>query len=140
MAQPDKDIPQDDAVDQESRRDAEGNEVGKRIEFAPEWAFDAAHAGHAAIEQIKNAGQQDEHQAQFDLLEVAGREVGLDDFGQGDKAAEEVAGGEEVGQKVNLELRLGGFGGRRAGGGVRHNHEGFTQIPPERFRRRRRDR
>jgi hypothetical protein len=43
------------------------------------------------------------------IKEICGRHVRLYDFGQGDKAAEQVAGSEEVGKEVDLKFRLKGF-------------------------------
>jgi hypothetical protein len=58
-----KHLAQHDAMHQKRRRGAEGNQIGQGIEFPAKGAFDAAHAGQAAIEQIENAGQQDESSA-----------------------------------------------------------------------------
>ena len=38
---------------------------------------------------------------QFDRLKTVG-EIGFDDFGQRDKSAEKIAGGEQVRQEINL--------------------------------------
>ena len=52
---------------QKRGRDAERNQIRQRIEFAPERAFRAAHPRHPAIEQIKNAREQNEAEREFDL-------------------------------------------------------------------------
>jgi hypothetical protein len=61
---------QHDALDEKCGRDAEGNQVGERIEFAAERTFHAAHARDAAVEQIKNAREQNEREREFDLREI----------------------------------------------------------------------
>src|SRR6266403_981733 len=93
---------QNHAMDQEGGGRAEGNQVRQRIEFAAEGAFDAAHARDPAIEQIEYARQQDKAQRDFDRVKIARGDVGFYDFGQSNKAAEEVAGREEVGEKIDL--------------------------------------
>ena len=49
-----------DAMHEKRRRGPERNQIRQRIEFAPERTLRAAHARHAPVEQIKNAGRQDE--------------------------------------------------------------------------------
>ena len=89
-----------DAMHQERRRGAEGNQVRQRIKFAAERAFRAAHARHPAVEQIEDAGQQDEAERHLDLAKIVGsRGVGLHDLRQRHKAAEEVARRQQVGQE-----------------------------------------
>ena len=48
---------------QKRRSDAERNQIGQRIKFAPKRTLHATHAGDAAIEQIENARQQNESRA-----------------------------------------------------------------------------
>src|SRR5437870_10419594 len=93
-------------MDQESRRRAERNQIGQGIEFAAKRALDTAHAGHTAIEQIKDAGEQNKSQGNFDLSKPL-REIRFDDASESDKSAEEVSSGEKVGKEINLQLRLG---------------------------------
>jgi hypothetical protein len=97
-------------MDQESRRRPKGDQVGQRIKLAAKRALNTAHAGNSAIKEIKDASQQNKAQTQLNLIkEICGRHVRLYDFGQGDKAAEQVAGSEEVGKEVDLKFRLKGF-------------------------------
>ena len=63
-------VRQHDALHQKRRRHAEGNQIRQRIEFAPERAFRAAQPRHAAVQQIKNARQQNEREREFDLAEI----------------------------------------------------------------------
>ena len=67
-----KHVLQHDPMDQKSRRRPEGNQVRQRIKFPAKRALHAAHARQAAVEQVKNARQQDEHQRQFDLRVKSG--------------------------------------------------------------------
>ena len=53
---------QHDAMHQKRRGHAEGDDVGQRIELATERAFGPAHARHPAVEQIEDAGQQNEEE------------------------------------------------------------------------------
>ena len=104
-----------EAMNQESGRRAEGNQVGQGIKFPAEIAFHSAHARQTAVEQVENAGQQDERQRQFDFQKGAGVELAigadfrLHDLGQRHKAAEQISRRHQVGQKINFQLRLGPF-------------------------------
>ena len=95
---------------QKGRRNAKGNQVGQRIKLAAERAFMPAHARHAAIEQIKNARQQNAREGKFDgpPIDQTGhrvrREVGLHDLGQRHEAAEQIPRRQEIRQEVNLQL------------------------------------
>ena len=123
-----KDIAQHDAVDQKRRRRAERNDVGQRVKFAPERTFIAAQPGDAAVQQVEEAGQDDEKNGVADdVVEIRGGDVRLDDPRQREKAAEEVAGGQQIGQQINFEPGGLGFGrGRLAG---LHRHKSFTIAP-----------
>ena len=90
------------AVDQKSGRYAERDQVGQRIKFASERTFHAPHPRHPPVEQIENAGQQNETESDFDLLKVPARDVRFDNFGQRHETAEEVARREQVRQKVDF--------------------------------------
>ena len=104
-----KHIRQHDALHQKRRGDAKGNQVRQRIEFASERAFVPAHPRDAAVEQIKNAREQNEGEREFDGHPVdetvgVGHEVGLDNFRQRHEAAEQIARRQQVRQEINLQL------------------------------------
>ena len=61
-----KHVRQHDAMHEKRRGHAEGNQVRQRIKFAPERTFAAAHARDAAVEQIKNAREQNENQRAYE--------------------------------------------------------------------------
>ena len=103
---PAKHIVEHHPVHQEGRRHPEGDQVGQRVELAPKRAFHPAHPRHPAVKQVKDARQQNEPQRHFDLLEIAVRDVGLDDLGQRHKPAEQVGRREQVRQEIDLQLRL----------------------------------
>ena len=131
-----KHVRQHDAMHQKRRRDAERNQVRQRIEFAPERAFRAAQPRHPAVEQIEDARQQNEREREFDLAEVViARRIGLDDFRQRHKAAEQIARRQQVRQKINFQLAVV----RIVGGGLGAMGSfitGFNQRRQSRFRRR----
>ncbi len=81
-------------------------EVGERIEFAPERTFISAHARDAAIEQIKNAREQNQEQARVLMawMKLSDVRVGLDDFCERDETAEQISRRQQVRQKINLQL------------------------------------
>ena len=49
-----------DPVNHQRRRDSERHNIGQRIEFATECAFVAAETGQPAVQEIKEAGAQNE--------------------------------------------------------------------------------
>src|SRR6185503_6970317 len=111
------------AVDQKRRRRAKRNDVRQRIEFAPERTFITAHPGDTTIEQVEEAGQDDEENGVANVVvEIGIADVCLDDPCQRQKAAEEVAGGQQIRQQINLEP--GGLGFWRLAG--YHGHNSFT--------------
>ena len=75
-------------VYQEGWSRAKGNQISQRVKFAPEGAFVSAHAGDAAVEQVKNAGQQNEAKCDFNLAVIAKINVGLHNPGERNEAAE----------------------------------------------------
>ncbi len=92
-------------MDHEGWGCAEGDDIRQRIELPAERAFVAAEAGDPAIEEVEDAGEDDEEDGVADAVgEVRGGEVGFDDFGEGEEAAEEISGGEEVGEEVDFQL------------------------------------
>ena len=97
---------QHDALDEKRRRDAEGNQIGEGIEFAAKRAFHAAHARDAAVEQIKNAREQNERERELDLPQnnCRAHRIGIHDFGQRHEAAKQISSREQVRQKINLQL------------------------------------
>ena len=102
-----KHVRQHDALHQKRRRDAERNQVRQRIEFAPERAFRAAQPRHPAVQQIKNARQQNERQREFDLGEIViARRIGLHDFGQRHETAKQIARRQQVRQEINFQLAV----------------------------------
>ena len=108
-------------MDQEGRRHPERDQVGQRIELAAERALHAAHSRDAAIEQIEDAGQQDETQRDRDfLVEIPLINVCLDDFCQRHEAAEKIPGGEQVRKEIDFDFPFGVLTGRRDGGRQAH--------------------
>ena len=53
-------ITQHDLVNQQRRRDAEGNRVGEGVKLAAEWALMPAQSGEASIKQVEDTGAQNE--------------------------------------------------------------------------------
>ena len=53
-------FPQDDPINHQGRRKAEGNNVGERIELAAKRTFMTAEPRQSPIEQIENAGAENE--------------------------------------------------------------------------------
>src|ERR1041385_8908711 len=95
-------------------RDAKGNKIRERIEFAAKWTFDASHPGNTPIEQIKNAGEQNETEGDENRSVIHDTvriwfELGLDNFSERDEAAEQIGRREEIRQKINFQLRLRRF-------------------------------
>src|SRR5207244_2777052 len=111
---------QHDAMHQKSRSRAKGNQVRQRIELATERTFHPAHPGDAPVEQIKNAGQQNETKSQPDVVKLAVLDIRLDDFGQRHETAEQISRREEVRQKINFQLAIGWLSRGRVGQFVRH--------------------
>ena len=116
---------------QKCRRNAKGHQVGQRIKLAAERAFVPAHARHPAVKQIKNAGQQNAGQGKLDGPPIdqsvtgSGVEVGLHNLGQRHETAEQIPRRQQVGQKINFQLRSLSLGGSD-GLGCR----GFVSIWP----------
>src|SRR5438270_404740 len=108
-----EDILEHHAMNQKGGRHAERNEISERIEFAAERTFNAAHPSDTPIEQIENAGQQDESEGDLDVMIIAGGDVRLDNSCQRDEAAEKISGGEEVRQEIDFEFGFGGIRIRR---------------------------
>src|ERR1043166_5949294 len=109
----DKHIAQYNPMHQESRRRAEGDEVSQGIEFASEGALNAAHPRDPSVQQIENAGQQNESEGDFDWLKISIRNVSLDNFCQRHEPAKQVPGGQQIRQKINLDFGLERVVGRR---------------------------
>ena len=121
---------------QKRGRDAERNQVRQRIKFTPERTVRAAQPRHPAVEQVKNAGQQNEGEGELDLGEIEiTRRIGFDDFGQRHEAAKQVARRQQVRQEINFQLALFMMVGRRGRGmGRGHNRiqskAAITVWPP----------
>src|SRR5207247_1989682 len=96
---------QHDLVNEQSRGDAEGDEIGQGIELAAKGALVTAEPGEPSIEQVENAGGQNEPDG---VVEIGGGFPEIDlaraiiDAQDGREAAEEVACGHEIGQEINL--------------------------------------
>src|SRR5665213_1420950 len=100
-----KNVGKHDALDEKRGRDAERNQIGKRIEFASKRTFHAAHARDAAVEQVENARKQNKRERELDLREIIVRPGNrIHDFCQCDKAAEQVSSRQQIRQKINLQL------------------------------------
>src|ERR1041385_1583828 len=97
---------------EEGRSGAERNQISQRIEFPPKRALDATHPRDAAIEEVKDAGKQNEPESDFDGAIVSVCHIRFDDFGQRDETAKEVSRRKEVRQKINLQLGLSGVARR----------------------------
>src|SRR4029453_4045159 len=92
---------QHDLVDKQRRRYPEGNDIGQRIEFSSEWTLVTTEPGQPAIEQVENAGRENEPDG---VVKIGGRleKIGLlraiiDSQHRG-KSAEEVARRHQVRQ------------------------------------------
>ena len=97
---------------------AEGHNVGQRIKFAPEGTFVPPEAREAPVEQIENAGPEDEPDRGMDLPRGTQSGIHLDDRVEDIKhrgeSAEQVARGHEIGQEVNPRCLVVWFGVHRA--------------------------
>ena len=102
-----EDVFENNPMHQKRGGHAKGNQIGQRIEFPAERALDAAHPRHPPVEQVEDAGQENETERDFDRVKIPVREVGLHDLGQGYEPAEEIAGRQEVREEIDFELRLG---------------------------------
>src|SRR6516162_7711982 len=100
-------------MNQERWSGAKRNQIGERIEFAPEGAFNSTHPRYPPIKQVEDACQQNEAQANFDLVKKSTRrKIGFDNFGQCHKTAEEVSGSKQVGQEIDFQPAIAIVGAR----------------------------
>ena len=90
-------------VDQQRRGDAEGDEVGERVELHAEAARGAGHPRDLAVEAVHEGGDDDRHRRVLEL-QVHGRDDRVE-------AGEEVAGGQQVREDVGALVRRGAEGG-----------------------------
>ena len=115
-----KDIPQHNPMHQKGGSRPKGNQVGQGIELTSEGALRADGSCDASVEKVEDAGRQDEAQRDFDLGEITLVDIGFDNFGQGDKTANQVAGGKQVREEIDFQLPFRGF--RRTAAVVRRCH------------------
>ena len=93
-------------MDQKCRSNAERDDIGKRIEFPSEGTFAPAHASDPSVEQIEDAGQEDEQQS-VTYFGITFGQVGFNDVGERHKATEEISCRHEVGQEIDFDPRVG---------------------------------
>src|SRR2546423_7697787 len=96
-----------DPINHQRRRQAKGNNVGERIEFAPESGFVSAKARKPAIEKIENESA--EHVPNCFVKKIrsgncirALQKRALENFERGGKATEQISRCHQVRQKINL--------------------------------------
>ena len=114
---------EDEEVNHQRRREAEGDDVGEGVEFGAEERFATAHARQAAVESVETHREKDVGDGPLEVADGGGGqtlgaahgEIGLDAAQAGGETAEEISRRHQVGQKIDaagdgsIERRLVGF-------------------------------
>ncbi len=101
-----------DFKNEEGGGDAEGDNVGERIEFATEGALVSSEASEATIENIEDEGSENPEEAGFVGLGPSDiifglKKAALNNLEYGHKAAEEISCGHDTGEEVGHSFPSG---------------------------------